>query len=207
MHDQPKYEAFEADDFFPDHAAARPQVANTVAHGFLRADTGYYTGADDKGTMVDGFPMDELRAHWPGDVADLSDEEFTRVVLKRGEQKFNTFCTPCHGRVGTGNGMIVQRGFKQPTSYHDERLRTSPAGYFVNVMTVGFGQMSSYASQVTPEERWAITAYIRSLQLSQSVRTVELDPDDLQRLEEPPADAAAGHGEHEAPAGDHSGEK
>lgn len=207
MHDQPKYEALEASSFYPDGASARPLVANTVARGFLHADTGYFTGADAAGTMVDGFPMDELRAHWPGEVADLSDQEFTRVVLKRGEQKFNVFCSPCHGQVGAGNGMIVQRGFKQPTSYHDERLRNSPVGYFVNVMTAGFGQMSSYASQVTPEERWAIAAYIRTLQLSQAARTAELDPEDLQRLEEPPATNAAGHGEHEAPTGDHSGEK
>lgn len=200
MHDQAKYEALEASTFYADGKSARDLVPNTVPRGFLRADQAYYTGLDASGQGIPGFPMETLKAKWGGNAQELSDQEFTRVVLRRGQQRYGMFCTPCHGAVGAGNGMIVQRGFQVPTSFHDERLRTSPPGYIYNVMTEGFGQMSSYARQITPEDRWAVAAYVRTLQFSQSVRTADLNPADLQRLEEPPA-ADDGHG-----AGNHGEE-
>lgn len=209
MHDQPKYEPFEANPFFADGKSARDLVPNTVPRGQLRADEAYYTGLGADGEGVPGFPLTALRERWPGAVDELGDEEFTRLVLRRGQQRYGMFCTPCHGAVGAGNGMIVQRGFKVPTSFHDERLVASPPGYFVNVITAGFGQMSSYASQVPPEDRWAIAAYIRTLQLSQGARSAELAAADLARLAEPPAPVhgAADHADDSAHAGAHSGEK
>jgi mono/diheme cytochrome c family protein len=197
MHDQAKYEALEASTFYADGKAARDLVPNTVPRGFLRADQAYYTGLDASGQGIPGFPVETLKAKWGGNAEELSEQEFSRVVLRRGQQRYGMFCTPCHGAVGAGNGMIVQRGFQVPTSFHDERLRTSPPGYIFNVMTEGFGQMSSYARQITPEDRWAIAAYVRTLQFSQSARTADLNPADLQRLDEPPAadgHSTGGHG-------------
>jgi mono/diheme cytochrome c family protein len=107
----------------------------------------------------------------------------TREVLLRGQERYDVFCSPCHGRAGTGNGMIVRRGYKQPTSFHDPRLRSAPVGYFVNVMTEGFGVMPSYAPQVEVEDRWAIAAYVRALQYSQNARLADLSPEQRQRVE------------------------
>ena len=150
MHDQPRYEAFEATDFFKDGLSARPPVAGTVARGQLNDDEHLYTGKVG-GALARSYPM-----------------PITRPFLDRGRERFDIYCTPCHGRLGLGDGMIVQRGFKKPTSMHDERLRQEPPGYFFDVMTNGFGAMASYAAQVRPEDRWAIAAYIRVLQLSQN---------------------------------------
>jgi Cytochrome C oxidase, cbb3-type, subunit III len=151
MHNQAKVEPLETSDFFADGQGARMLPAHTVARGDLRADVGLYTGigADQQPLTTLPFPV-------------------TREVLRRGEERYNVFCAPCHDRVGSGRGMIVQRGYKQPTSYHDPRLRSSPVGYFFNVMTDGFGVMPSYASQIPVEDRWAIAAWIRVLQYSQN---------------------------------------
>jgi mono/diheme cytochrome c family protein len=110
--------------------------------------------------------------------------------MARGQERFNVFCSPCHGRTGMGNGMIVQRGFRQPPSYHEERLRTAPVGYFFDVMTNGFGAMQDYAAQVPPADRWAIAAYIRALQLSQHATVADVPADrrgDLDRPAQTPA--------------------
>ena len=107
----------------------------------------------------------------------------TRELVERGRERYDIFCSPCHGRTGDGLGMIVQRGFKRPSSFHEERLRAMPYGYFFDVITNGFGQMSSYASMVPVEDRWAIAAYMRVLQASRRVAVDELSDADRQRLE------------------------
>ena len=197
MHDQAKYEPLEPSTFYANGMASRSLVANTVPRGFLRDDTVLFTGLDGSGTAAATFPVEGLRGRIPG-AEDWSDKELWGELLTRGEKRYGMFCTPCHDSSGGGNGMIVQRGFQQPPSFHEERLRESPAGYFVNVVTQGFGQMSGYASQITPEDRWAIAAYVRALQLSQNVRLAELPASVAQSFESAMAEAgnaAAGHGD------------
>jgi hypothetical protein len=151
MHDQPRFKPLARNTFFADQRSERPPVEGTIARGELRDDTYFYTGKVGNS---------------PGDVMPFP---VTKEVLKRGEERFNIFCAPCHSRLGDGNGMIPSRGFsRKPPSYHIERLRKAPVGYFYDVITNGFGIMPEYASQVPPADRWAIVAYIRALQLSQS---------------------------------------
>jgi mono/diheme cytochrome c family protein len=149
MHDQPKYKPFERNAFFADQRASRPLVPGVVARGHLDEDHAFFTG------MVEGAPV-------PTNPLPSS-----REVLLRGQERFNIYCSPCHDRVGSGEGMIVQRGYKQPPSFHIDRLRSAPDGYFFQVMTNGFATMPSYAPQVAARDRWAIVAYIRALQFSQ----------------------------------------
>jgi mono/diheme cytochrome c family protein len=167
MHDAPRYRALRGSDFFTNGSSARMLVANTVARGQLRADEHFYTGKVD-GELATEFPM-----------------PITPEVMGRGQERFNVFCSPCHGRTGMGNGMIVQRGFRQPPSYHQERLRNAPVGYFFDVMTNGFGAMQDYAAQVPPSDRWAIAAYIRALQLSQHATVAEVPADHRGDLDRP----------------------
>ena len=166
MHDQPALEPFEASAFFADGVASRDFPEGTIARGQLREDTVLYTGLNPDDTMATQLPM-------PVD----------RKLLERGRQKFNTFCSPCHDRAGSGLGMIVRRGFKQPSSFHDERLRQQPVGYFYGVISNGFGDMSSYASQIQPEDRWAVVAYLRALQWSQNVSLDTLPADVRSQIE------------------------
>ena len=156
MHDQPKFKPLAMNTFYPDDRSARPLVEGTVARDDERADTYYYTGKIN-GQSGTEFPF-----------------PVTREVLDRGEQRFNIYCAPCHSRVGDGNGMIVQRGFKRPPSYHTDRLRQMPIGHFFDVMTNGFGGMSEYKSQISVSDRWAIAAYIRALQLSQDATRADV---------------------------------
>jgi len=149
MMNQPRFKPLAMNRFYPDLRSERQPVAGTVARGELHEDTYFYTG------MVGQNPGDYM----PFPV--------TEEVLERGRQRFDIFCAPCHSRLGDGNGMIPQRGFRHPPSYHDERLRKAPLGYFFYVMTTGFGAMPDYAEQVPPRDRWCIVAYIRALQLSQ----------------------------------------
>ncbi len=166
MYDQPKYEAHEATPFFDDGLSARPAVEGTVARGQLRFDEHYWEG------RVDG----KLAATLPARVA------FDRGLLDRGRERFEIFCSPCHGRTGRGDGMIVQRGLKRPPSFHEERLREAAIGYFYDVQTEGFGAMFSYASRVPVPDRWAIAAYVRALQLSQRAEFDQLPPEDQRQL-------------------------
>jgi hypothetical protein len=150
MYDQPKYEPLAETAFFADRRASRPLVEGTIPQGYLQEDEHLHDG------LVNGEPA----TTYPIPV--------TRETLLRGQERFNIYCSPCHDRVGTGNGIIVQRGFKQPVSYHIDRLREAPPGYFYGVIKNGFGMMASYSYQVPhPEDRWAIVAYIKALQLSQ----------------------------------------
>jgi mono/diheme cytochrome c family protein len=148
MHDQPKYIPMRESTFFADSRSARPLVAGTVARGQLHEDTLRYTGkVDDLDATVFPFTIDEK-------------------VLRRGQERFNIYCSPCHARTGEGDGMIVRRGYRRPPSYHSDRLRTAPVGHFFDVITNGFGAMPDLAAQVKTDDRWAIAAYIRVLQLS-----------------------------------------
>lgn len=158
MQNQNKMRPYRESTFYPDGASARPLPAHTVARGDLRADEAYESG---------------IRGGKP--VADLP-FPVTREVLLRGQQRFDIFCSPCHGRTGDGLGMIVTRGYKQPPSLHSEPLRNAQVGFFFNVMTQGFGVMPSYAAQVSVPDRWAIAAYIRALQYSQRARLDDLSP-------------------------------
>ena len=167
MHDQPRFKPLAMSDFYSDLRSSRTPVEGTVARGQLHEDTYFYTG------KVGNNPGDYM----PFPV--------TEQVLARGEQRFNIYCAPCHSRLGDGNGMIVQRGLRQPPSYHTERLRKAPLGYFFDVMTNGFGAMPDYASQIPPRDRWNIVAYIRALQLSQNATASDLPPGQ-QMPSEPP---------------------
>lgn len=157
MHVQPRFNPLARNDFFADQRSARPLVEGTVARGDLRADAYFYTGKIDNN---------------PGDYFPFPVDE---TVLARGRERFNVFCAPCHSRLGDGNGFIPSRGFpRKPPSYHIERLRKAPVGYFFDVMTNGFGLMPDYASQIPPKDRWAIVAYIRALQLSQNAKLADV---------------------------------
>jgi mono/diheme cytochrome c family protein len=149
MHDQPKDKPFRESTFFDDKRSARPFVSGTVARGALREDEVFFTGKVGR-DFVTEIPV-----------------KVTAELLERGKTEFQVFCSPCHGRTGRGDGMVVQRGFKKPPSYHTDQLRQMPVGYFYDVITNGFGAMSDYAAQVPPEDRWAIAAYVRTLQYSQ----------------------------------------
>jgi len=156
MHIQPYYRPLAKSDFFTDDRSARLPVEGTVARGDLHEDTYLYTG------KIGNAPGEYL----PFTV--------TKEVLERGRERFNINCTPCHGRVGDGNGFIPSRGFRQPPSYHIERLRKAPLGYFFDVMTNGYGVMPEYGSQVAAYDRWCIAAYIRALQLSQDATPADI---------------------------------
>ncbi len=156
MHDQPRFKPLAKSDFYADMRSARPPVEGTVARGQLHEDTYFYTGkVGNKPGDYMPFPVSES-------------------VLARGQERFNIYCAPCHSRVGDGKGMIVQRGFTPPPSYHTDRLRNAPLGYFYDVITNGFGAMPEYASQVPPQDRWDIVAYIRALQLSQNAAQADV---------------------------------
>ncbi len=176
MHDQPRYEPLEASKFFPDGMSSRQLPAGTVARGHLAADTLFATGKDATGNPSALLPM-----------------PVTRQLLLRGHERFDIYCSPCHGRLGNGQGMVARRGFKHPPSFHEDRLRNSPVGYYFDVITHGFGVMPSYAASVPPADRWAIIAYVRALQLSQRAHLADLAPVDQAALPPaPPQTSAAG---------------
>lgn len=169
MHNQPRYKPLAATDFFGDGRSARPEVDGTVARGHLRIDQARYTGKVNS-EDVDYFPF-----------------EITRAELERGQQRYNIYCSPCHSRIGDGNGMVVRRGFRQAASYHTDKLIKAPAGHFFDVITNGFGAMPSYASRVEPDDRWRIAAYIRVLQLSENVTLDQVPQDMRSELDKNPA--------------------
>lgn len=177
MNDQPRHEPLEASSFFNDGAASRKPVPGTVPRA-PKGDLALSSGVADSsgGTSEKGSPGFLTTSPLP----------VTRELLLRGKERFGIFCSPCHGMLGDGRGMIVQRGFKQPQSFHTERLRAQPIGYYVDVITNGFGVMPSYAPQVPPSDRWAIAAYIGALQLSQYARIADLSNDDLAQIEAAP---------------------
>jgi mono/diheme cytochrome c family protein len=181
MHDAPRYDPLESSPVFAHGASALPLQAGTIARGELRADEHLYTGKDGA-NLATTFPF-----------------AITRADLDRGQERFDIYCAPCHSKLGDGNGMVVQRGYRQASSFHLERLRTVPVGYLFEVMTKGFGVMPDYAAQITPDDRWRIAAYVLALQLSQSATTADVPAAELQRLQsgEPapaPTGKPGGHG-------------
>lgn len=165
MHDQAKLQGNEVSTFFADGRANRPSVEGTVARGRLFADEHFYRGT------VDGAPAEEFPF------------EITRGVLDRGAERYRIYCTPCHAAAGDGEGMIVQRGMKHPPSFHIQRLREAPPGYFFDVMTRGFGAMYDVSDRVSPRDRWSIAAYVRALQLSQSATLDDVPAEQRAELE------------------------
>jgi mono/diheme cytochrome c family protein len=157
MQDQPKYRPQRPSDFFADGRSERQPVEGTIARGALDEDTAFYEGKDAAGKDIEEFPI-----------------AVDKTVIVRGQQRYDIYCAPCHGRIGNGLGMIVRRGFKQPPSYHIDRLREAPVGHFYDVISNGYGAMLNYASQVQPRDRWAIVAYIRALQYSQNANVNDL---------------------------------
>jgi mono/diheme cytochrome c family protein len=173
MHDQPKYKPFRESELFEDQRSARPLVQGTIARGMLREDDVLFTGKQGKDFVAE-LPV-----------------KVTPQLLARGQEQFQIFCSPCHGRTGRGDGMVVRRGYKAPSSYHVERLRAAPIGYFYDVMTNGFGAMPDYATQVAPADRWAIAAYIRTLQYSQYAPAADVPAEKRGELEKSVAGAPA----------------
>jgi mono/diheme cytochrome c family protein len=169
MHNQPKYIPLRESAFFTDDRSARPLVPGTVARGQLHEDALLYTGKIN-GADATLFPFRV-------DVA----------VMVRGRERFDIYCSPCHGRTGAGDGMVVRRGYRHPPSFHDDRLRAAPVGHFFDVMTNGFGAMPDYAAQIPAGDRWAIIAYVRALQLSEHATVADVPVPERARLDQPTA--------------------
>jgi mono/diheme cytochrome c family protein len=159
--------------FFENTSSARPLVEGTIARGTLQTDAAFFTGKNGA-MLVSELPF-----------------PVTKEVLDRGQERFNIFCRPCHDATGSGNGLVVQRGYPKPSTYHSDRLRKVEAGYFFDVITNGFGRMPDYRAQITPRDRWNIVAYIRVLQLSQHAAAADLPEADRAKIGKPAA--ATGH--------------
>lgn len=221
MHDQPKYRPLrpiEPVGSINDERSARPQVEGTVARDQLRDDVEFYTGklagsqtnlapssaqmaARSQAAAAAQAVQEGRAAQAPAPSYEGFVTEFpmpiTAADLDRGQERFNIYCSVCHGRLGDGAGMIVKRGFRKPPSFHEERLRNAPIGYFFDVETNGFGAMPDYASQIPPEDRWRIIAYIRALQLSQHATAADV-PDDVRgKLSPSPQQGGEKGGERE----------
>jgi len=160
MANQPRQNPLSPSDFFQDGRSARQPVENTVIHGATEMDAMF-------------IPKDSNAFPLP----------VTQELLERGQERYAIFCSPCHGLQGDGQGMVAMRGMKHPPSYHDDRLRKSPNGYFFDVITNGFGGMLGYSAQIPPRDRWAIVAYVRALQLSRNAKVSDLPADLRQKLE------------------------
>lgn len=157
MHDQPRFKPLAESDFYADLRSSRTPVEGTIARGQLHEDAYFYTG------KIGANPGNYMPAEVP----------VNADTLARGRERFDIYCAPCHSRLGDGNGMVVQRGYRHPPTYHQDRLRQAPLGYFFDVMTNGFGAMPDYAAQIPPRDRWCIVAYIRALQLSQNATAAD----------------------------------
>ncbi len=166
MQDQPKLPPYRPSSFFDDDRSERPLIEGTVARGHLDADIELYTGMGPDGKPVDVFPF-----------------AVTQEVMDRGRQRYDVYCAPCHDRTGSGNGMIVKRGYKQPPSYYSDQVRQLPNGKIYDVIARGFGAMPDYAAQIQPRDRWAIVAYVRALEASQSATLDDVPAADRGKLE------------------------
>ena len=168
MANQARYDPLEPSDFFGDGMSARPRVPGTVARGEITSDPFFDTGKIN-GADADGFPM-----------------PVTLELIDRGHERFDIYCQQCHGRVGDGNGMVPSRGYRRPPSFHTDILRKAPTGHFFDVMTNGFGAMPPYKIMIPPQDRWAIVAYIRALQLSQNATVADVPATERPKLDEVP---------------------
>ena len=177
MQNQPKFIPLRSSEFFPDQRSARypvegtvPRLDNAVLDAEQLDPNSYYLTGKHGAIFGNDLPASlPLTAH----------------LMERGRQRYNIYCAPCHARIGDGNGMIVQRGFKHPPSFHQDRLRNAPIGYFYDIMSNGLGAMPDYASQVKPEDRWAIAVYIRALQVSQNAQVSDVAAEDVDKLKTP----------------------
>ncbi len=196
MQDQPKYKTYRSSSFFRDGLSSRPLMEGTVARGFLRADGEFYTGKKNRPGGVQGgtgvqnslvmpagqpagavpssapgpngaSPAGSQSALYPDDVETFP-FPITAEIVNRGQERYQIFCAVCHGGTGNGDGLVVRRGFRTPPTYHSDQLRQAPVGHYFDVITNGWGAMPSHAAQIKPEDRWAIIAYLRALQLSQN---------------------------------------
>lgn len=165
MHNQPKYVPLRQAAFFGDERSARQLVPGTVARGMLHDDALLYTGKVN-GADATVFPF-----------------AVDAAVMARGQERFNIYCSPCHGRTGMGDGMIVRRGFRRPPTFHQDRLRSAPVGQIFDVITNGFGAMPDYAAQVPVADRWAIIAYLRALQMSQHATAADVPAEKRSELD------------------------
>lgn len=170
MYNQPRTKPYSKSDFFQNETSARPIPPHTIEYKQAPQNETYYTG------LASGVLVTQLPAPL----------KLTPQLLKRGQERFNIYCSVCHGYAGDGNGEVVQRGFPAPPTYHSERLRNAPIGHFYDVITNGYGVMYSYASRVEPNDRWAIAAYIRALQLSREVKATALPPEERAVLNKTP---------------------
>lgn len=207
MHDQPRYEPLDKSAFFADGRTSRPLPEGTVARNQLKEDAHLYTGKIAQGQQTAGATSPTLAdqgvAATPSQAASITAQyqgfvstfpfPIDAQALDRGQERYNVYCSLCHGRSGDGLGMIVRRGYRQPPSYHDDRLRQAPVGYFFDVITNGFGAMPDYSAQISPEDRWRIIAYIRALQLSRQGTVADV-----------PADKRAGIGTTTEAKGEHA---
>lgn len=171
MYNQPKAKTYSKSEFFQDGSSARPLPDHTVQYHGARENGAFYTGLSDEGVLLAQLP------------APLS---LTPELLARGRERYDIYCAVCHGLNGNGQGQVVQRGFPPPPTYHSDRLRQAPLGHFYDVITNGYGVMYSYAQRVEPQDRWAIAAYVRALQLSQQQKKAELSPNEQKLLEATP---------------------
>ena len=209
MQDQPRYKAYKKSDFFSDNRASRNLPQGTVARGFLKDNKAFYTGKIDNpnpnvqvqtttdatgNTLVSSFPNDIDEFPIP----------LTKELIERGRNRYEIYCIVCHGPAGTGDGMVVRRGFPQPPTYHDDRLRNAPVGHFFDVMTNGWGRMNSYADKLSAADRWAVVSYIRALQESRN-------PEETLRMNSSSSNtntaAPAAHGTPNANTNTHGGER
>jgi hypothetical protein len=165
MQDQPRYKPLRASRFFPDSRSARPIPRGTIAADELNDTDVVHTGLEN-GTFTSNFPM-----------------KISRPMLQRGQERYNIFCTPCHGFLGDGNGMIARRGFKWPADLHSDRLRNAPPGYLFQVVSNGYGAMPAYRDQISPQDRWNILAYVRALQLSRNATLADVPAEARTNLE------------------------
>lgn len=164
MGDQPRYDPYEPSNFFPDGMSARPVISDTVTFMQPMTNTLLHNGTVN-GELATTFPF-----------------AITNAVMQRGRERYNIYCSPCHGIVGNGQGLVAQRGFCCPSSFHTEQLRDAPVGHFFDVITIGFGRMPSYGQDIPARDRWAIIAYVRALQLSQHATLDDVPPDQRNHL-------------------------
>lgn len=165
MSEQPRAETYEKAEFFSDQVSARSLAEGAIPRGHMPQETELHTGKRD-GTFVNGFPM-----------------RLNEQLLLRGRDRFNAFCAPCHDRAGTGRGIVVQRGFRAPESFHTARLRDLSEGYLFDVVTSGFGRMPAFSTQLGLRDRWAVVAYVRALQLSQNATLADVPAESRATLE------------------------
>ncbi len=207
MHDQPKMKPYRSSTFFRDGQSSRPPVEGSVPRGFLKTDTEFFTGKKAGRANVTIQPPPQTPAPQPASVAGTMPQgaaaypddvevfpiPVTRETVRRGKERYEIFCTACHGLTGNGDGMIVRRGFRRAASFNDDRLRQAPVGHFFDAITNGWGAMPSYAPQIPPQDRWAIVAYIRALQLSQSAGQPAVTPGTPAPSTSAPTPHAGGH--------------